>query len=237
VRSNGEDVSIGRVTGIIGGTGGKKMTKIEWTDSTWNCVTGCSKISAGCLNCYAEKMTRRLKAMGQPKYANGFEAVITHHDVLEQPLKWKKSRRIFVNSMSDTFHADVPDDFLYHLFSTMKKEHWHEFQVLTKRSERLLELAPHLDWADNVWMGITVERADYIYRIDHLRRTGANTRFLSMEPLLGPMPDLNLEGIHWVIVGGESGPGARPMLVEWVLASGTSARRTIFHSFSNNGAE
>ena len=193
------------------------MSRIEWTEKTWNCITGCTKFSAGCMHCYAELMTRRLKAMGQSKYANGFEVVTIHHDILEQPLQWKKPRRIFVNSMSDTFHKDVPEEFICRIFDTMNRAHWHQFQVLTKRSERLLELDPHLDWAENIWMGVTVERADYTYRIDHLRKTGANTRFLSMEPLLGPIPDLNLEGIHWVIVGGESGPGARPMLEEWVL--------------------
>jgi len=192
------------------------MSKIEWTDKTWNCVTGCTKISAGCKNCYAERMAHRLTAMGQLKYANGFEVTV-HEDMLDQPLGWKKPRMIFVNSMSDTFHTDVPAEFIADVFDTMKKGHWHQFQVLTKRSERLSQLSSCLDWADNIWMGVTVEKVDYIYRVDHLRETGACIRFLSLEPLLGPMPDLNLDDIDWVIVGGESGPGARPMNEEWVV--------------------
>ena len=192
------------------------MSKIEWTDKTWNCVTGCTKISAGCRNCYAERMTHRLTAMGQLKYANGFEVTV-HEDMLDQPLGWKKPRMIFVNSMSDTFHTDVPEEFIRRIFDTMKKGHWHQFQALTKRSERLLELDSHLDWAENIWMGVTVENADYVDRIDHLRTTGARIKFLSLEPLLGPMPCLDLSGIDWVIVGGESGPGTRPMIAEWAL--------------------
>jgi len=192
------------------------MSKIEWTERTWNCITGCTRFSAGCIHCYAALMARRLKAMGQEKYINGFKLTI-HEDLLEQPLEWKKPKRIFVNSMSDTFHKDVPEEFIHSMFDTMNRAHWHQFQVLTKRSERLLELDSHLDWAENIWMGVTVECADYVDRIDHLRTTGAHIRFLSLEPLLGPMPDLNLDGIDWVIVGGESGPGARPMSEEWVL--------------------
>lgn len=192
------------------------MSKIEWTDKTWNCVTGCTKISAGCKNCYAERMAHRLAAMGQPKYANGFEVVV-HEDMLDQPLLWRKPRMIFVNSMSDTFHRDVTKSFILDVFGTMKKAHWHQFQVLTKRSERLLQMDPYLDWAKNIWMGVTVEKADYTYRIDRLCQTGASIRFLSLEPLLGPIPDLNLDGIDWVIVGGESGPGARPMSEKWVV--------------------
>jgi len=192
------------------------MSKIEWTEKTWNWATGCDKFSSGCLHCYAELMARRLKAMGQTKYTNGFNLTI-HDDLLEQPLEWKKSKRIFVNSMSDTFHEDVPEESICRMFDTMNRAHWHQFQVLTKRSERLLELDSHLDWTENIWMGVTVEHVDYINRIDHLRVTGAHVKFLSLEPLLGPMPGLNLDGIDWVIVGGESGPGARPISEEWVL--------------------
>jgi protein gp37 len=195
---------------------GNTMSKIEWTDVTWNCVTGCTKISLSCKNCYAEKMTRRLAAMGQAKYANGFK-VTTHVDIIEQPLEWKTPRRIFVNSMSDTFHNDVPEDFIFSLFDTMNRADWHQFQVLTKRSERFLKMNPYLDWSENIWMGVTIENADYIQRIDHLRATSAHIKFLSLEPLLGPIPNLNLDGIDWVIVGGESGAGARPMPEEWVL--------------------
>ena len=192
------------------------MSKIEWTELTWNCITGCTRFSAGCIHCYAALMARRLKAMGQAKYANGFKLTI-HEDLLEQPLQWKKTKRIFVNSMSDTFHEDVLEEFICRMFDTMNRAHWHQFQVLTKRSERLLELDSQLDWSENIWMGVTVERADYIQRIDHLRATGAQIKFLSLEPLLGPMPELNLDGIDWVIVGGESGPGARSMREEWAL--------------------
>ena len=193
------------------------MSTIEWTDCTFNCVTGCTKKSAGCKGCYAEIMTRRLKGTGMKKYANGFDVVTIHEDMLEEPLRWRKQRRIFVNSMSDTFHKDVPEEFIQRLFDTMRRADWHQFQVLTKRSERLLELDPLLDWQENIWMGVTVERADYTDRIDHLRATGAHIKFLSLEPLLGPIPDLNLDRIDWVIVGGESGSGARPMKEEWVL--------------------
>lgn len=192
------------------------MSKMEWTDRTWNCITGCTRFSVGCIHCYAAIMARRLKAMGQAKYTNGFKLTL-HEDLLEQPLEWKKPKRIFVNSMSDTFHEDVPKEFIKRIFDTMNCADWHQFQVLTKRSERLLELDSHLDWTKNIWMGVTVEREDYVLRIEDLRQTGAHIKFLSLEPLLGPMPGLNLDGIDWVIVGGESGPGARPMSKEWVL--------------------
>lgn len=192
------------------------MSRIEWTDVTWNCVTGCTKNSAGCKNCYAEKMTKRLLAMGQAKYANGFK-VTTHADIVIEPIGWKSPRRIFVNSMSDTFHNDVPEDFIFNIFNTMNRANWHQFQVLTKRSERLLELDAQLNWSENIWMGVTVENMDYIERIDHLRDTCAHIKFLSLEPLLGPLPNLNLGGIDWVIVGGESGAGARPIQEEWVI--------------------
>jgi len=190
-------------------------SKIEWTESTWNPVTGCTKISAGCKNCYAERMAKRLCAMGQANYANGFELTM-HPHVLEHPLKWKKPQVIFVNSMSDLFHEDVPLDFIRQIFDVMTRASWHTFQVLTKRSERLAELAPLLNWPDNVWMGVTVENADCAYRIDDLREVPSAVRFLSMEPLLSAVEDINLDNIDWVIVGGESGPGSRPIELDWV---------------------
>ena len=191
------------------------MTRIEWTEATWNPVTGCTKMSPGCTHCYAERMAHRLQAMGLDKYRNGFRITL-HPDVLEAPLRWKKPRMIFVNSMSDLFHHDVPLDFIYQVFEVMRKASRHSFQVLTKRAKRLRAIAPSLPWPENVWMGVSVEHAAYTYRIDMLRQTGAAVKFLSLEPLLGPLPNLDLTGIHWVIVGGESGPGARPMEVEWV---------------------
>jgi protein gp37 len=190
-------------------------SSIEWTESTWNPVTGCTKVSPGCKHCYAERMARRLKAMGQPNYANGFELAL-HDHVLEMPLQWKTPQVVFVNSMSDLFHEDVPLEFIQRVFAVMREAHWHTFQVLTKRSARLAELDRHLDWPGNVWMGVSVESTEYRHRVDDLRRTRAGTRFLSLEPLLGPIPDLNLAQIDWVIVGGESGPGARPMDAGWV---------------------
>ena len=192
------------------------QSRIEWTESTWNPLTGCNKISPGCKHCYAERMAKRLHAMGQPNYVNNFKLTM-HPQALEKPLEWKTPQVIFVNSMSDLFHKDVPLEFIQSVFDVMKRAHWHQFQVLTKRSERLLELSPKLEWADNIWMGVSVENADYTFRIDHLRKTGAKTKFLSVEPLLGPIPKMNLKGINWVIVGGESGPGARPLEREWVV--------------------
>lgn len=190
---------------------------IEWTESTWNPVTGCTKVSAGCANCYAERMAHRLQAMGQPNYANGF-GVTVHPHVLDAPLSWRRPRRVFVNSMSDLFHEDVPDGFISRVFDVMREARWHTFQVLTKRSERLGEIAPRLDWPGNVWVGVTVESQDHAARVAHLRAApGPAIRFLSMEPLLGPVAGLDLAGIDWVIVGGESGPGARAMDPEWVL--------------------
>lgn len=193
------------------------QSSIEWTESTWNPVTGCSKVSPGCLNCYAERMARRLQAMGQPNYARGFEVAL-HEDMLELPLKWKKPQTIFVNSMSDLFHEDVPDDFILRIFDVMNRAKWHRYQVLTKRSARLLKLSPKLDWRPHIWMGVTVENQRCTARIEHLRQTDACLKFLSVEPLLGPVTHLDLTGIDWVIVGGESGPGARPMQPEWVTA-------------------
>lgn len=188
---------------------------IEWTESTWNPLTGCDKISPGCKFCYAERMAKRLKAMGQPNYANGFKLTL-HESVLEKPLEWKKPQIIFVNSMSDLFHKDVPVEFILRTFDVMRRASWHTFQVLTKRAERLEELSPQIDWPENVWMGVSVETEKYTFRIDHLRRTHAQTKFLSLEPLLGPLPNLNLANINWAIVGGESGPGARPVEQAWV---------------------
>jgi protein gp37 len=190
-------------------------SSIEWTESTWNPVTGCTKISPGCKHCYAERMALRLQAMGQRNYSNGFELTL-QENALEIPLRWKKPQVIFVNSMSDLFHKDIPADFVLRVFDVMRQAHWHRFQILTKRSERLLELAPSLPWLPNIWMGVSVENEDYTFRIDHLRLTKAHIKFLSLEPLVGPLPNLNLDGIDWVIVGGESGPGARPMLPSWV---------------------
>lgn len=192
-------------------------SSIEWTESTWNPLTGCTKISPGCKHCYAERMAIRLQAMGQVNYANGFELTL-HENALKLPLLWKKPQTVFVNSMSDMFHADVPDEFIFRAFDVMQRASWHRFQVLTKRSERLLSLAPQLTWAENIWMGVSVESEHYSYRIDHLRQTAAVTKFLSLEPLLGPLPCLGLDRIDWVIVGGESGPGARPMKAEWVTS-------------------
>jgi protein gp37 len=189
-------------------------SKIEWTESTWNPVTGCTKISAGCQNCYAERMAKRLHAMGVANYRNGFEVTL-HPHVLNKPLSWKQPQAIFVNSMSDLFHESVPDDFIQQVFDVMRKASWHRFQVLTKRSERLLHINQSIDWPENVWMGVTVENADCMYRIEHLRNTRAFIKFLSLEPLLGPLHDMNLINIDWVITGGESGPGARPIKVDW----------------------
>jgi protein gp37 len=188
---------------------------IEWTDATWNPVTGCTKISPGCTHCYAERMANRLKMMGQKNYRNGFDVTLQPH-MLELPLKWKTPKRIFVNSMSDLFHVDVPLSYIKDVFDVMRRAHWHQYQVLTKRSERLLELSPRLDWAPQIWMGVSVENAGYVHRIDDLRETGAHVKFLSLEPLLGPLHPINLRGIDWAIVGGESGPGARPVDPAWV---------------------
>ncbi len=191
-------------------------SKIEWTNSTWNPVTGCTKISAGCTNCYAERMARRLQAMGSPNYANGFELTL-HPEMLDQVRNWRKPRMVFVNSMSDLFHKDVPFEFIQRLFEVMTDSPQHIFQILTKRSGRLLKLSPRLNWPENVWMGVTCESKRFHNRIDDLRLTGAYGKFLSLEPLLSPLSDLKLSGIDWTIVGGESGPGARPMEKEWVL--------------------
>lgn len=190
------------------------QTGIEWTDSTWNPVTGCTKVSPGCKNCYAERLATRLQAMGNPRYRDGFD-VRLHPDQLALPLRWRQPRRIFVNSMSDLFHEAVPDEFICWVFETMEKAHWHAFQILTKRSQRLAALAGKLPWAPNVWQGVSVESARYTSRVCDLQQVPAAIRFLSVEPLLGPIPHLPLTGIHWVIVGGESGGGRRPMAPWW----------------------
>ncbi|MFC1844826.1 DUF5131 family protein [Thermodesulfobacteriota bacterium] len=190
-------------------------SEIEWTEATWNPVTGCSQVSDGCLHCYAYRMAKRLQAMGNKRYQNGFNVTL-HHDLVELPLKWKKPRVIFVNSMSDLFHKKVPDSFIKSVFQTMAKAPQHTFQVLTKRAERLVEISQSLDWTDNIWMGVTVESGDYKNRINLLRKVPASIRFLSIEPMIASVGELNLAGIDWVVVGGESGPGARPMEKSWV---------------------
>lgn len=197
---------------------------IEWTESTWNPVTGCTKISPGCTHCYAERMAKRLQAMGQANYAAGFKVGLHNHAV-ELPLTWKKPRNIFVNSMSDLFHMAVPVEFILRVFDLMRRADWHQYQLLTKRSERLLELDQQLLWLPHIWMGVSIEDQDHVYRIDHLRQAHAHTKFLSVEPLLGPLFDLDLSGIDWVIVGGESGPGARPMKPAWVTSIRNQCRR------------
>jgi len=189
---------------------------IEWTESTWNPVTGCNKISPGCKHCYAERLSQRLKAMGQANYRNGFKLTLQPH-MLELPLRWKRPQTILVNSMSDLFHKDVPLDYIQEVFNVMKRADWHRFQVLTKRADRLAEVSTDLEWPENIWMGVSVESQKYVPRIDDLRRTNAKVKFLSLEPLLGPLKDLDLTEIHWAIVGGESGYGARPIKENWVL--------------------
>lgn len=190
-------------------------SSIEWTEATWNPVTGCDKVSPGCKHCYAERMSNRLQAMRNQRYVNGFELTL-HEDLVTLPLRWKKPRRIFVNSMSDMFHADVPESFLASCFDTMQQAHWHTFQILTKRPERAAEMAGRLPWPPNVWMGTSVESAVYYWRVDELRSIEAAVRFLSVEPLLGPVDEIPLDGIDWVIAGGESGPRCRPMQESWV---------------------
>jgi len=187
---------------------------IEWTDATWNPVTGCTKISPGCKHCYAERLAVRLQAMGNPRYRNAFDVTL-HPDQIELPLRWRRPRRIFVNSMSDLYHEAVPDEYIQRVFDVMVRAEQHVFQVLTKRSERLPEIARRLPWPPNVWQGVSVENADYVTRIADLRKVPAAVRFLSVEPLLGPIVDLPLDGIHWVICGGESGHERRELSPEW----------------------
>lgn len=202
-----------------------RSSKIEWTDTTWNPTTGCRKVSPGCDHCYAATLAKRLKAMGSPRYQNdgpsgpGFGLTL-HEDKLDEPLRWRKPRRVFVDSMSDLFHGDVPFDFVRRVFGTMAAARQHQFQVLTKRAQRMRaivsSLPQELQALPNVWLGVSIENEDHIWRADLLRQTPAAVRFLSLEPLLGPLPALDLYGIGWVIVGGESGPNHRPMNPAWV---------------------
>src|SRR5438067_775771 len=200
------------------------QSNIEWTEATWNPVTGCSKISAGCKNCYAERLAFRLHAMGNPRYGNGFKVTL-HHDLLDLPKHWREPRLIFVNSMSDLFHEEVPLKFIQQSFATMRRCPQHTFQILTKRSGRLRKIASELDWPANVWMGVSVEDARVLSRVDDLRRVPAAIRFLSCEPLIGSLAGIDLTDIHWVIVGGESGFGARPMKIEWVREIYSACRK------------
>lgn len=192
------------------------QSSIEWTEMTWNPTTGCTKISAGCKFCYAEIMSHRLKAMGIDKYKDGFK-VRTHEDALGIPYTWKSSKVVFVNSMSDLFHEDIPLEFIKKTFKVMNENPQHVFQVLTKRAERLFEVHKELKWTHNIWMGVSVEDDRVTKRIDFLRKTNAKVKFLSLEPLIGPLPNLNLKKMDWVIVGGESGHKPRPMDADWVL--------------------
>jgi len=193
-----------------------QKSKIEWTESSWNPVTGCTKISAGCSNCYAATFAKRLKAMGNKRYINQFDVTI-HEDLIERPLSWKKPQMIFVNSMSDLFHESIPDEIVKAIFNTMNKASWHTFQVLTKRAERLVELSPQLVWTQNIWMGVSVEDAQSITRCQLLKQTPAMIKFVSAEPLIERLESINLNGIHWLIVGGESGHRCRPMDKAWAL--------------------
>jgi protein gp37 len=193
-----------------------RRSAIEWTQATWNPVTGCSKVSDGCLNCYAERMARRLQAMGQPNYAQGFHPTL-HPKMLDLPLSWKRPSLIFVNSMSDLFHEQVPTIFIREVFDRMNCATRHTFQVLTKRSRRLRELSSELTWSSNIWMGVSIESSEWLFRTHDLQASDAKIKFISFEPLLGPIQEMTLSGIDWVIVGGESGPGARPMEHDWVV--------------------
>ena len=192
------------------------QSSIEWTEMTWNPTTGCNKLTAGCKFCYAEVMSRRLHAMGLEKYRNNFKLTL-HPETLEIPYEWKKPKVVFVNSMSDLFHKDVPLEYIQKVFKTMNDNPMHTFQVLTKRSDLLSKYSKDLNWTPNIWMGVSVENEKVVHRIDELRETGAIIKFLSLEPLIGPLRNLNLDKMHWVIVGGESGHNARPMDKEWVV--------------------
>ncbi|MEX0827455.1 MAG: phage Gp37/Gp68 family protein [Haliea sp.] len=216
-------------------------SSIEWTEATWNPVVGCTVLSPGCTNCYAMRMARRLEAMGQPKYAgttrmSGGRAkwngqIRLDDNSLTLPASWKTGRMIFVNSMADLFHEGVPLSFIQRVFDTMKATPQHTYQVLTKRAERLEQIFRELEWPSNIWMGVSVEQSDYVFRIDHLRHTSAAVKFLSLEPLLGPLDNLNLADIDWVIAGGESGPGARAINPDWVrsIRDQCNARGIAFH--------
>ncbi len=206
------------------------QSSIEWTEMTWNPTTGCNKVSQGCKNCYAEIMSRRLKAMGVEKYENGFELTL-HEDVLTHPYSWKKPRIVFVNSMSDLFHEKVPLEFIQKTFEVMNDCSHHTFQVLTKRAWRLRELSDKLTWTENIWMGTSIENEKVLHRKNELIESGAKIKFLSLEPLLGPLPNLDFEGIDWAIVGGESGPGARELKKDWVLDIRDKCQKTGVHFF------
>lgn len=200
-------------------------TTIEWTECSWNPITGCTKISEGCRNCYAARMAHRLKAMGNIRYENEFVVTI-HEDLIDKPLHWKKPKRIFVNSMSDLFHKDIPDDVIIRIFQTMNKANWHTFQILTKRSDRLAELSQKLNWTPNIWMGVSIENKEAIFRAEHLKNTNATIKFISAEPLLESIGDIDLNGIDWLIVGGESGHHCRQMSEEWVIELRDLAKKT-----------
>jgi protein gp37 len=202
-----------------------EVSAIQWTDSTWNPVTGCTKVSPGCKNCYAEALAARLQRMGNPRYRDGF-AVTLQPDQLTLPLRWRRPRRIFVNSMSDLYHEAIPDDYILRVFDTMVQARQHMFQILTKRAQRLEDMASRLPWARNIWQGVSVENESHLDRIRHLQRVPAAVRFLSVEPLLGPIPRLPLEGIQWVIVGGESGRVHRPINPAWVREIRDQCTRT-----------
>ena len=189
---------------------------IEWTEATWNPVTGCDKVSPGCAHCYAEAFAERWRGVPDHPYEQGFDLRLWPAR-LDQPLRWRRSRMIFVNSMSDLFHEDIPFEFVERVFEVMGEAHWHTFQVLTKRHERMAELAPLLPWHPNVWMGVSVENRRFVHRADYLRAVPAAVRFISAEPLLGPLDGLDLDGIDWLIVGGESGHRHRPMRAQWAL--------------------
>jgi protein gp37 len=188
---------------------------IEWTDATWNPITGCTQVSPGCDHCYALTFAERFRGVPNHPYEQGFDLKLWP-ERLELPLKWKKPRMIFTNSMSDLFHKDIPDEYIYRVFDIMVKADWHIFQVLTKRSARLARMASLLPWTPNIWIGVSIELDRYTWRADHLRQVPASTRFISAEPLLGSLSNLQLDGIHWLISGGESGPGHRPCNAEWV---------------------
>lgn len=191
-------------------------SKIEWTEETWNPITGCSKCSAGCQHCYAEKFAKRLQAMGNERYKDAFKVTV-HRDLFEKPMEWKKPKMIFVNSMSDIFHEDIPEQDILDLFDVMNRATWHTFQVLTKRADRMVELSDKINWTDNIWMGVSVEDKDAIDRCEKLKQTGAKIKFVSAEPLLESIAEINLDGIDWLIVGGESGAGSRLMDESWVI--------------------
>ncbi len=192
------------------------VSKIEWTEETWNPITGCTKCSNGCKHCYAEKFAKRLQAMGNERYKNAFKVTV-HRDLFERPLHWTKSKMIFVNSMSDLFHPKVAQKDILAIFDVMNRASWHTFQILTKRADRLVELSDKIKWTDNIWMGVSIEDKDALVRCEKLKQTGAKIKFVSAEPLLESISEINLDGIDWLIVGGESGAGSRPMEEEWVL--------------------